>query len=97
MSRAMDKAVGLVKGIAQDVEAGATIVREIRPQELRAVWTNTTTQKEYAMGANVLRRLIDFDKKDPRIIPVLQFIADQITAPEASRMIDRLNNLKAFW
>lgn len=96
MSRAMDKSIEVIKNVAQDIDNGYTIVREIRAQELRAVWINATTKQEYGLGANVMKRLLRTDG-DPRIVPVLQFIANQITAVEARNQIKRLENLKVFW
>lgn len=97
MSQAIDKVIKIINSVAQDISDGHTIVREIRPRELRAVWINATTNKEYSLGANTLRRITDYDQKDPRLVPVLQFVANQITAIEARSLIERLENLKAFW
>jgi hypothetical protein len=97
MSKVLDKTIETIRAIAQDVNNGDTIVREIIAQELRAVWRNTNTKKEYPISGNVLRRLVDFERNDPRLVPVLQFIANQITAPESIKQIDRLEGLKAFW
>lgn len=97
MSKAVDKVANIIKSIAEEANEGDTIVREVRAQEMRGVWTNTNTKKEYSIGANVIRRLFDNERDDPRVVPVLQFIANQITAAEAKKDIERLENLKAFW
>lgn len=93
----MESTIKTIRSIAQDVNEGDTMIREVRHKELRSVWTNSRTRQEYYFKANTLRRLLDHERDDPRLIPVLQFIANQITAPEAVNMIDRLEKLKAFW
>jgi len=61
MKTAIDKVIGIIKDIVQESNEGDTIVREIRAQELRAVWTNTNTKKEYSIGSNVTRRLLKYE------------------------------------
>lgn len=97
MKHAIDKVIEVINNVARDIDNGHTIVREIRPQEMRGAWINTSTKEEYTIGANVISRLIKGDVKDPRLVPAIQFVANQITAVEAKKLIDRLENLKAFW
>lgn len=96
MNKILERVIGTIKSIAEEANDGDIIVREIRAQELKAVWTNTRTKKEYTIRSRQTVRLIRV-KNDPRLIPVLQFIANQITAAEAKKAIERLENLKAFW
>lgn len=96
MNKILERVIGTIKSIAEEANDGDIIVREIRAQELKAVWTNTRTKKEYTIRSRQTTRLIRVEN-DPRLIPVLRFIANQITAAEAKKDIERLENLKAFW
>ncbi len=100
MKQIIDRIIEVINNVARDIEAGSPVVREIRPQELQAVWTNINTKQEYAINSNATQWLITQIKNgqnDPRLIPCLQFIANQITGLEAKKTIDRLEKLKAFW
>ena len=97
MTKAIEKVIGTIKSLAKESDSTDTIVREIRSRELKAVWTNTRTNKEYVIGSNVMRRLLNSDRNDPRLVPALQFVANQVTAFEACNTIERLEALKAFW
>lgn len=97
MSKVIEKVITIIKSIAKESSSSDTIVREIRAQELTAVWTNTRTNKEYAIHSNETRALLKSDINDPRLVPTLQFIANQLTVFEACSTIEKLESLKAFW
>jgi hypothetical protein len=87
----------VIDEISADIANGDVIKWEAIDQELRWLWTNTRTGKQWSFNIRVFKRLVQQSDKDPRLPLFGHLVANTKTVPEIQREILRLEALKVFW
>lgn len=87
----------IIDEICVDIAAGDEIKWEPIDQELRWVWTNKRTGKQWSFNIRVFKRLMEQGHKDPRMPLFAAFVSNTKPIPEIQKELLRLENLKAFW
>lgn len=87
----------IIDEICADIARGDEVKWEARNRELRWIWTNTRTQKQWNFGVNLFKRLLNQGHGDPRIPFFCAFVGNRMTVPEVQAEMQRLEKLKAFW
>lgn len=87
----------VIDEICADIANGDEIKWEAIDQELRWLWTNTRTGKQWSFNIRVFKRLVDQTNKDPRMPLFANLVSNTKTVPEIQREILRLEALKSFW
>lgn len=87
----------IIDEICVDIANGDEIKWEAIDQELRWVWTNKRTGKQWSFNIRVFKRVMNQDPKDPRLPLFAKFVSNTAPIPEIQKDLNRLENLKAFW
>ncbi len=87
----------IIDEICADIANGDEIKWEPIDQELRWVWTNMRTGKQWSFNIRVFKRLMNQGHKDPRMPLFAAFVSNTLSIPKIQQEMQRLERLKVFW
>lgn len=89
-----DTCVAVMNEVAEAIERGHKVTWIPIQKELRWIWRDEETQKEWAIKVSTARRIVGVDVIHRAI--VVDFITNKKDAVQAKKWLAKIDNLKVF-